>query len=102
MSSRNQYLSQSEREQAIVLYQALRLARTTVRDSTKPVAVERLRRLLRQRIESEPAARVDYVEFFEGETLFPAARVTAGTHLALAVFIGKTRLIDNLRVTLKS
>ena len=46
-------------------------------------------------IATQPAARLDYVEFFDGETLQPTIAVTRGTHMALAVFIGKTRLIDN-------
>ena len=50
------------------------------------------------RIEREPSARVDYIEFFDPETLTPVAKVTRGVRLALAVFIGKTRLIDNTLV----
>jgi pantoate--beta-alanine ligase len=46
-------------------------------------------------IERQPAARVDYIEFFEPTTLQLLAIVQRGSHLALAVFIGKTRLIDN-------
>ena len=46
-------------------------------------------------IETRPAARVDYIEFFDPETLQPLAEVRRGTHIALAVFVGKTRLIDN-------
>ena len=44
------------------------------------------------------AARLDYVEFFEPDTLVPVPGVTRGTQMALAVFIGKTRLIDNARL----
>jgi pantoate--beta-alanine ligase len=49
-------------------------------------------------IEREPDARVDYVEFFDSETLEPVEKVCRGTHMAMAVFVGKTRLIDNGRV----
>jgi pantoate--beta-alanine ligase len=45
-----------------------------------------------------PAARLDYVEFFDPETLVPATEVGRGTQMALAVFVGKTRLIDNGRL----
>jgi pantoate--beta-alanine ligase len=45
-----------------------------------------------------PAARLDYVEFFDPDTLVPVPSVTRGTQMALAVFIGKTRLIDNARL----
>jgi pantoate--beta-alanine ligase len=43
-------------------------------------------------------AKLDYIEFFHPTTLEPAKRVGRGTHLALAVFLGKTRLIDNGRL----
>jgi pantoate--beta-alanine ligase len=46
-------------------------------------------------IEAEPDARVDYIEFFDRDTLEPRRTVRPGTHMALAVFVGKTRLIDN-------
>ena len=45
-----------------------------------------------------PLTRLDYVEFFDPETLQPVAQVKHGTHMALAVFFGKTRLIDNGRL----
>ena len=50
------------------------------------------------RDETRPAARVDYLEFFNPHTLQPAVTVKRGAHLALAVYVGKTRLIDNGRV----
>ena len=49
-------------------------------------------------IERQPAARLDYIEFFDPETLLPTTRVRSGSHMALAVFVGKTRLIDNARL----
>ncbi len=45
-----------------------------------------------------PLARLDYVEFFDPETLAPVRQAAPGTHLALAVFFGRTRLIDNARL----
>jgi len=45
-----------------------------------------------------PSARVDYIAFFEPTSLEPVTTVTRGTHLALAVYIGTTRLIDNARL----
>jgi pantoate--beta-alanine ligase len=53
---------------------------------------------LKRFIESEPAARVDYVEFFDPETFVPVVNLEQGVQMALAVFIGKTRLIDNARL----
>jgi pantoate--beta-alanine ligase len=57
-----------------------------------------LRGELKELIEHEPDARLDYVEFFKPDTLSPVSKVTHGTYMALAVFIGKTRLIDNARL----
>ncbi len=98
MSSRNKYLLGNMREQAIVLWRSIQKARTTVRKSTKPIPAGELKADLKKMIGSEPAARLDYVEFFEPDTLAPVSKVTRGTQMALAVFIGKTRLIDNARL----
>lgn len=98
LSSRNQYLSGEWRAQALVLARALREARALVRLSRKPVPAARLKEQLRGLIERQPAARVDYVEFFDPETLRPRPRVGPGTQMALAVFVGRTRLIDNARL----
>lgn len=95
MSSRNKYLVGPLRPQAIALWQAIQKAQAVVRTATGPVSTARLQKQLRQQIERQPDARVDYIEFFASDTLQPAAQVKRGTHLALAVFVGKTRLIDN-------
>lgn len=97
MSSRNKYLEGDLRRQALVLRRALDAARTAVRKSKK-VAAHDLKAQLKKLIESEPDARLDYVEFFEPETLVPMSEVSAGAQIALAVFVGKTRLIDNDRL----
>jgi len=98
MSSRNQYLTGDLRRQAVVLVRTIGQVRQRVRASPKPIDAEVLKSSLRRFVEQEPDARVDYVEFFHPETLVPASRVARGTHMALAVFIGKTRLIDNGRL----
>jgi|SRR5438128_3528884 len=95
LSSRNQYLSPAEREQAVTLWQAIQQARQAVRASEKAIPASRLQSELRWLIETRPAARVDYIEFFDRETLQPVAQVQRGAQMALAVFVGKTRLIDN-------
>jgi len=95
MSSRNKYLEGDLRAQALVLWRAIKRAQEMVRQSSRPLSVSRLGADLRKFIELQPAARVDYVEFFDPATLEPVSRVARGAHLALAVFIGKTRLIDN-------
>ncbi len=98
MSSRNKYLTGDLRHQALVLSRSLQKARAAVRQSARPIPAARLRVELRRLIERAPDARLDYVEFFEPDTLVPVPSVTRGTHMALAVFIGKTRLIDNARL----
>ena len=98
MSSRNKYLAGPLREQATVLWRAIQKVRAAVRDGGQAVPASRLKAELRKLIERQPAARLDYVEFFDPVTLAPAAKVTRGTQIAMAVFIGKTRLIDNGRV----
>ncbi|MGA2240658.1 MAG: pantoate--beta-alanine ligase [Verrucomicrobiota bacterium] len=94
MSSRNKYLAGDLRRQATVLWRAIQTARTAVKRS-KAVPAVKLKADLKRLIESEPAARLDYVEFFEPDTLSPVLKATRGAHMALAVFVGKTRLIDN-------
>jgi len=95
LSSRNKYLEGELRTQAVALWQAIEKAKTTIRGSSRPLKAASLKNQLRELIERQPAARVDYIEFFEPTTLQPLGSVQRGSHLALAVFIGKTRLIDN-------
>ena len=98
MSSRNRYLLGGLRSEAVALSGALRWARKVVRASRRPLAPGRLKGQLQGRIERHPGAKVDYIEFFDPETLEPVRRLTPGVHLALAVFVGGTRLIDNARM----
>jgi pantoate--beta-alanine ligase len=96
MSSRNKYLEGDLRRQGVVLWRAIQRAQAIVKKS--PVPAKKLKAELKRLIESEPAPKLDYVEFFDPETLLPVAKVTRGTHMALAVFVGKARLIDNVRL----
>ena len=98
MSSRNKYLLGDLRAQALVLSRSLAQAQAAVRKASRPIPAARLSVQLKRFIEQAPAARLDYVEFFEPNTLVPVPTVTRGTQMALAVFIGKTRLIDNARL----
>jgi pantoate--beta-alanine ligase len=98
MSSRNKYLAGELRAQATVLWQAIQKARVAARTARASLDAARLKRQLKQFIEQQPAARVDYIEFFEPATLKPVAGVATGSQMALAVFLGKTRLIDNARL----
>jgi pantoate--beta-alanine ligase len=96
MSSRNKYLSAEERRQALVLWAAIQLARRAVRAA--PASAARLKRRVAQLIRTKPLARLDYVEFFAPVSLQPVRQVKRGDQMALAVFIGKTRLLDHGRL----
>jgi len=96
MSSRNKYLGGDLRPQATVLSRSIQLARRAVAKKSAPAV--RLQAAVRKLIATAPAARLDYVEFFDAETLLPVQQVRRGTHMALAVFVGQTRLIDNGRL----
>lgn len=93
MSSRNKYLEGDLRRQAAVLWRAIQKAKAVVKKSSVPAA--RLKSDLKKFIEAEPSARLDYVEFFDPNTLVPTTKVRHGAHMALAVRVGKARLIDN-------
>jgi pantoate--beta-alanine ligase len=97
MSSRNKYLLGNLRGQARVLYRSIQQARLAVR-RTGAVDAARLKTALKRVVEQQPDATVDYIEIFDPETLEAVGKAKRGTHLALAVFIGKTRLIDNARL----
>jgi pantoate--beta-alanine ligase len=90
-SSRNQYLNSDERKQAAVLHGALVLAKQSGAKSAKETVD-----LARKIIEEAPLARIDYVEIVDADTLQTIEFVRPKSLLALAVFFGKTRLIDNI------
>lgn len=94
LSSRNRYLSPEERAQAPILQQALRAAADAWRAGETSAA--KLRRLITRLISSSPLARIDYVEIADASSLQPIREVRRNTVMAVAVFFGRTRLIDNL------
>jgi pantoate--beta-alanine ligase len=95
MSSRNDYLTDKQREAAGVLYRALAQASEAYNEGERSAAG--LIGLVRALIEKEPIARVDYVSINDAETLDKLDRIEDRPALvSLAVFIGKTRLIDNV------
>ena len=99
LSSRNRSLTSDERAQAVVLWQALDHARQLVADGERDAAV--LAGAIRDRIETAPLARVQYVDLVDADALQPVEtlaqdRASEGRYLAaVAVFFGGTRLIDN-------
>jgi pantoate--beta-alanine ligase len=93
MSSRNNYLSPEERQSATVLYRALTAAKTAFTEGEKNA--EKLRRLVEDLVSAEPKAQLQYVSCADYETLAELEIVNAKALLSIAVFMGKTRLIDN-------
>ena len=96
MSSRNTYLDAQDRKSATVLVRALRAAEhetaSGVRDGLH------LQGAMRKVLQSEPCARVDYAEIVDAETFEPVVRISRRSYAVLAVYIGKTRLIDNMLI----
>jgi pantoate--beta-alanine ligase len=93
MSSRNTYLNPAERQAALVLIRSLRAAGTWIAAGERRAAA--VVAGIREMIAREPLARIDYAEAVDAADLEPVETITDGTLIALAVFIGKTRLIDN-------
>lgn len=93
-SSRNTYLSAEERKAAVVLHKGLtegeKLLEAGEKDAAKVIAA------VREVIEKEPLAKIDYVELVDWNTLKPVNTVEDTVLMAVAVYIGKTRLIDNV------
>ncbi len=96
MSSRNTYLSAVEREAANVLYRALMAASTAYRAGERDA--DELRTLMRDVLAGEPLARIDYVSVADPATMAELASVTGPAVCLVAVRIGSTRLIDNIRL----
>ncbi|HEY57451.1 MAG TPA: pantoate--beta-alanine ligase [Anaerolineae bacterium] len=94
MSSRNTYLGPRERQAATVLYRALRTARETFEAGEREA--ETLRRMMRETMEAEPLARLQYVSCADPETLAELHGPVKRALLSMAVFVGQTRLIDNM------
>ena len=93
MSSRNAYLDPAQRKAALVLSQSLKEVRRLYEAGERnPAALIQCGKLV---VASEPAARLDYLELVDPQTLDPVAQATEGTLVAVAAYLGTTRLIDN-------
>ena len=95
-SSRNTYLNKEERKAALVLSRAIFHGREMVENGEQNA--ETVLSAMRDIIESEPLARIDYVEMVDADSIEPVTKVHGRVLAAMAVFIGKTRLIDNFIV----
>jgi len=94
LSSRNAYLNAGERADALVLWQALCLARRMAKRGVRDTAqiIREMKRIISQKSNS----RIDYVEVVDASTFLPLREIRRGALAVLAVWIGKTRLIDNM------
>lgn len=95
-SSRNTYLNAEERKAALVLSRAVRLGEAKVAAGER--SAKALLMDMTNEINQEPLARIDYVSAVDGEKLLPVTELKTGDLVAMAVYIGKTRLIDNFTV----
>ncbi|MFN3505126.1 MAG: pantoate--beta-alanine ligase [Caldimicrobium sp.] len=99
MSSRNTYLNEEERRSALSLYQSLKLAERLILGGERKA--ERIKKLMKDYIEKFPYTKVQYIEIVDPETLQGIEEIEGDVLIALAVFVGKTRLIDNKLVRLE-
>jgi pantoate--beta-alanine ligase len=94
LSSRNAYLDAKERKAAAVLHRALEAARKELEAGER--AALQLQSAMFRVLQGEALARVDYAEIVDADTFEPVVRVSRASYALLAVYVGKTRLIDNL------
>ena len=92
-SSRNTYLNEKERKAALILSKSLQKGKALIDAGEEDV--EKIKQTITEKLESEPLAKIDYVEVVDWNTLEPVEKVEGPVLVAIAVYIGKTRLIDN-------
>ena len=93
-SSRNTYLSPEERKAALILSKTVKLAKELIDAGEKDADVVVAK--MKENIETEPMAKIDYVKAVNGLTMQQQKEIKAPMLIAMAVYIGKTRLIDNM------
>jgi len=99
MSSRNVYLSQEERKSALCLYKSLLLAQNMIKKGERNPAI--IKKAMEEFILKHPhVKKIDYIEIVDRYTLQPVDKLTGNELIALAVFVGPARLIDNMEVSL--
>ncbi|HJS50969.1 MAG TPA: pantoate--beta-alanine ligase [Pyrinomonadaceae bacterium] len=97
MSSRNANLTPEEHEKAAVIFNGLREAKLAFKNGERDAS--RLTEIVRNTIEGEPSARIDYIAAVDSETLEPIEKIEdSEVILSTAVYLGRTRLIDNIRL----
>jgi pantoate--beta-alanine ligase len=93
MSSRNTYLSPEERKAALILSKSLKMGKKAIEDGEKNS--QKIIDIITANLKTEPLARIDYVEVVDFENIQRVDTIQGETLVAIAVYIGKTRLIDN-------
>ena len=96
-SSRNTYLSPEERQAALILSKSLRLGKEAIENGEDNP--QRVINIIKKNLSTEPLARIDYVEIVDFENIQRVEKIEGETLVAIAVYIGKTRLIDNFIIT---
>jgi pantoate--beta-alanine ligase len=94
MSSRNVYLNPEERQAAVVLWRSMNLAKGLWQKGERDA--EKLRNEMVALIKEEPLARIDYVSMADPKTLDELSQIKGSALVSMAVYVGKTRLIDNM------
>ncbi len=98
MSSRNQYLASEQRKQAVCLLESLKLAVELIKSGQRNTLA--IQREMSEKIEQFSDAKIDYISIVDNELLQPVDTVSGSVLIAVAVWIGSTRLIDNIMVDL--
>ena len=91
-SSRNTYLSKEERKAATILYKAIQMGKQTIKRGT---SADSIINTMTEVVNSEPSAKIDYISVVDANTMQPVHEITSPVLVAMAVYIGSTRLIDN-------
>ena len=91
-SSRNTYLSKEERKAATILYKAIQMGKQTIK---RAASADSIINTMTEIINTEPLAKIDYVSVVDANTMQPVHEITSPVLVAMAVYIGSTRLIDN-------
>ena len=91
-SSRNTYLSKEERKAATILYKAVQMGKQTIKHGA---SADSIINTMTEIINTEPLAKIDYVSVVDANTMQPVHEITSPVLVAMAVYIGSTRLIDN-------
>ena len=91
-SSRNTYLSKEERKAATILYKAIQMGKQTIK---RGASADSIINTMTEIINTEPLAKIDYISVVDANTMQPVHEITTPVLVAMAVYIGSTRLIDN-------